>query len=125
MYGHSQNISDAKYPPIIPYNVTNNGGVKPYKINIGDITYSNWTASEFFTSGEVLTYGPAGPCLILQISSDSIGNIYGVGAGADTNFTNDCPVIVVNAKRGIVPYNGNTYSARTNSVYVSIGAYNK
>lgn len=125
MYGHSQNISDAKYPPIIPYNVTNNGGVKPYKINIGDITYSNWTASEFFTSGEVLTYGPAGPCLILQISSDSIGNIYGVGAGTDTNFTNGCPVIVVNAKRGIVPYNGNTYSARTNSVYVSIGAYNK
>lgn len=124
-FGKSQTISNAKYPPMIPYNVTNNGGVKPYKVNIGNITYSNWTATEFFTSDHVPTFGPAGPCLILQVSSDSINNIRGVSGSADSEYAYECPLIVVNAKRGIVPYSGNTYSARTNSVYVSIGAYSK
>ena len=55
----------------IPYNVTNNGGVAPYKINIVDISYTNWATIEFYKAGDsdnVVTYGPAGPCMILQSS---------------------------------------------------------
>ena len=47
------------------------GGVAPYKINIGDIAYTNWATSEFYKAGDsdnVVTYGPAGPCMILQSS---------------------------------------------------------
>jgi hypothetical protein len=47
-------------------------------VNIGDITYSNWATSEFNYGNkdtDVMTYGPAGPCLILQISDDDIGEI--------------------------------------------------
>jgi hypothetical protein len=66
--GKEQSITDAKYPAIIPYNAVQTGGVKAYKANIGNISYSNWTASEFVYGNndtDVITYGPAGPCLIL------------------------------------------------------------
>jgi hypothetical protein len=66
-----QSIVDAKLAKNIPYNVTNNGGVAPYKINIGNIVYTNWATSEFYKAGNsdnVVTYGPAGPCMILQSS---------------------------------------------------------
>ncbi len=126
LVGKEQNITDAKLPPIIPYNAVLNGGVKPYKVNIGDITYSNWATSEFNYGNkdtDVMTYGPAGPCLILQISDDDIGEIKPISYTHQGQYDSDCPLIVVNAKKPITPYNGNTYSARSNSVYIPIGAY--
>jgi hypothetical protein len=36
---------------------------------------------------------------------------------------NNCVVTVVNVKKAIVPYSGNTYSSRTSSTYIPIGAY--
>lgn len=121
-----QSIVDAKYPPIIPYNAVLNGGVKEYKVNIGGITYANWTASEFNLGGQgddVITYGPAGPCLILRIDQNDIDVIRPISWNYEDHINDDCPVTVVNVKRSIVPYGGNTYSARTNSVYIPTFSY--
>lgn len=124
--GKEQTIVDAKYPAIIPYNAVLNGGVKPYKASIGNITYSNWTACNFYQGEkdtDIITYGPAGPCLILQVSDDNICSIEPVSFYHDQQLTNYCALTVVNAKRPVIPYNGNTYSARTSSTYIPIGAY--
>lgn len=124
--GKEQSITDAKYPAIIPYNAVQTGGVKAYKANIGNISYSNWTASEFKYGNndtDIITYGPAGPCLILQISDDDIGSIEPISFYRDQQLTDYCALTVVNAKRPVIPYNGNTYSARTSSTYIPIGAY--
>lgn len=124
--GKEQSIVDAKLPAIIPYNAVLNGGVKPYKASIGNITYSNWTASNFYEGGDnidVITYGPAGPCLILQVSDDDIFSIQPISFYRDEHANDNCPLIVVNAKKPLIPYNGNTYSARTSSTYIPIGSY--
>lgn len=124
--GKEQSITDAKYPQIIPYNAVLNGGVKPYKANIGNITYSNWTASNFYDGGsgtDIITYGPAGPCLLLQVSDDDINSIQPVSFYHDERFNDYCTLTVVNAKKSIIPYNGNTYSSRTTSVYIPVGVY--
>lgn len=121
-----QTIIDAKLAKNIPYNVTNNGGVAPYKINIGDIAYTNWATSEFYKAGDsdnVVTYGPAGPCMILQSSEQDKQSIEGVSAYRDSNMMNNCVVTVVNVKKAIIPYSGNTYSSRTSNTYIPVGAY--
>lgn len=61
--------------------------------------------------------------MILQSSEQDKQRIEGVSAYRDSNMMNDCVVTVVNVKKAIVPYSGNTYSSRTSSTYIPIGAY--
>jgi hypothetical protein len=46
------------------------------------------------------------------------GNLYGTGS-----YGGLWDIPVVNIKRDIIPYNGKTYVARTNSTYVSTGYF--
>lgn len=121
--GNQQKITTAKYPDCIPYNAVQNGGVKPYKLNIGDITYSNWATSRFSDTETVCVYGPAGPCLIMQIDQSDKYNIQPVSWSYENSYNDDCALWIVNVKRDVAPYNGNTYSARASSTYIPVGAY--
>lgn len=124
--GTQTDIVNSSLAPTIPYNVVENGGVAPYKVNIGSVTYTNWATCEFNNAGtNIKTFGPAGPCLILQSSSSSASNkLTCVTYDSDRDLMEDyCALKIVNAKVNTVPYSGNTYSARTNSTYIPVGAY--
>lgn len=112
-------IEDARYTNIIPYNGFSN--VTPYTQNVGTYTYTNWSMSDNKASldGDINQQeitGPAGPAIVAM--STGIGNK--INIPADTNPT---MVPIVNVKRSVTQYGGNTYSNRQNSVYIPTGSY--
>lgn len=117
-------IEYAKYPSIIPYNAFSSG-VTAYRINVGDIMYTNYAMSSFNKTGweNQPVLGPAGPCMIIKSSqlNDIFPFFNGNPLGA-IYATNALPV--VNIKRNTTTqYGGNTYAARQNSVYISTFSY--
>lgn len=114
-------VEDAKYSNIIPYNGFSN--VTPYTQNVGNYTYTNWAMSDIQSSmdgGEHLfriqaRTGPAGPSVVVM--STNIGSKLNIVANTPTI------VPVVNIKKSVIQYGGNTYSTRQNSVYIPTGSY--
>lgn len=126
--GQHQKIDAAKYAMNIPYNKAQDGGVKPYKISIGTITYTNWATTQFWDGGKgvaIFTYGPAGPCTILKVQDSDVNKIQPVSDYHDSKLDLENALVVVNLKRDTIPYNGNTYSARTSSTYIPVSGYQK
>lgn len=129
-----KNISKTAVAINMPYN-----GVidkSPYYTNIGDIVYLNFS-STFFGSSTYNTgnakIGPHGPALIANIPN-ILDTIKTFGQIKDTigssTYTTDQlikssygTILIGNIKKQIIPYNGNTYTSRQNSIYISTGSY--
>lgn len=117
-------IRDARYPSDIPYNAYHD--VTPYRVTVGERTYTNYAMSNFDTNNQQVTLGAAGPCIIIQTENLDKYNSRFSGV-LDPNFNelhsiNALPVF--NVKRSITaPYGGNTYASRQNSVYITTNAY--
>lgn len=114
-------IIDAKYPLDIPYNAFQD--VSPYKINVGERTYTNYSVTCLDESTNQTAVGAAGPCIVAQVSG--ITNRFNTITGENLtslDATNAIPVY--NVKRPIASaYGGNTYVSRQNSVYISTNSY--
>lgn len=116
-------IEDCKYPPDIPYNMLSD--VNPYRINIGDRTYTNCAMTEFEESNGSCMFGAAGPCVVVKASQ--ITNVLSGFSTASLGYTpeyslNQIPIF--NVKRKVVSaYGGNTYVSRQNSTYISTNSY--
>lgn len=116
-------ISDAIYPPNVPYNNVQN--LDAYRVNIGENTYSNYAMTEFGVSERQAIMGPAGPCIIIRSDNitDYIGsaNIYHIHYNDLYRFN---ATFIFNVKRVVQnAYGGDTYIARQNSVYISTNSY--
>lgn len=131
---------NAIFPQILEQNAITNKGA--YYQSIGDISYLNLAHvrnDEEQYSDTISKACYFGKCAIVQgkndftdtfnsvlspntehMSANNIlkGNLYGTG-----NYGGLWDIPVVNIKRDIIPYNGNTYVARTNSTYVSTGYF--
>lgn len=117
-------IKDARYPMDVPYNAYHD--VNPYRISIGERTYTNYAMSTFDRNNQQTTLGPAGPCLIVQTENlDKYVHRFSDISDPNLNYlhaTNALPVF--NVKRTIAaPYGGNTYVSRQNSIYITTNAY--
>lgn len=115
-------IEDCVYPPDIPYNVLND--INPYRVNIGERTYTNCAMTEFYVNNHSSLFGPAGPCLIIKADVESVFSGFNAPLlDYDALYTfNAIPVFNIKRKADSA-YGGNTYVARQNSIYISIGAY--
>lgn len=114
-------IVDAVYPPMIPYNSVYD--VSPYRVNIGDRTYTNYSMTEFDVSGQQTFWGSAGPCIVLHIPDLNFGGFGTPFKDYDIQrMFNRVPIF--NVKRKITSaYGGNTYTSRQNSIYISTNSY--
>ena len=141
-------ILDAEYPLMVPWNSYQD--VSAYKINVGTNTYTNYAHTQFNNTennddalGRGRTaLGQAGPCIIAQLENNT--EIYKTLKRYDVNN----PPVVHFKGNSLLPslekayasvaipyfnlkkvndaaYGGNTYGARQNSVYISIGAYHR
>lgn len=98
---------------------------------IGNKTYYNWVYDHEKTDidddyNNVRKEGPHGVCAVFY-SKDMLNRNSVVGAtpekNPDTSFTNT--VLLANLKQDVIPYGGNTYAVRQNSIYISTGCYQK
>lgn len=117
-------ISDAIYPPNVPYNNVQN--LDAYRVNIGDNTYSNYAMTEFGVSENQIIMGPAGPCVVIK--SDNIADYIGSANSGYHIHYNDLykfnATFVFNVKKVVQnAYGGDTYISRQNSVYISTNSY--
>ena len=129
-----KNITKTIVAADMPYN-----GIidkSPYYTNIGDIVYLNFS-STFFNEGG-FTHGGSkigqhGPVLIANIPNMTtdikrFGQITNT-IGSSTYTTDQLiqcslgSILLGNIKKQIVPYGGNTYTSRQNSIYISTGSY--
>lgn len=132
-------IQDVKFPRIIPYNSLEDKG--SYYTTVGEISYLNLAQTNFEVSAadpgnNASKYGMFGPCLVVQSNNVRL-NIPPIYMLQDTHGDNswgktELPyrteyvpnaVICTNIKKHTNPYGGNTFSARQNSIYISIGSY--
>lgn len=122
-------IADKVYPPIIPYNAYEGEGVlSAYKVNIGERTYTNWSITD--VGKEESVFGPAGPCIVLQVPNLGDGFLgMGVGDALDLETYGRHAIngiAICNVKRQTLSaYGGNTYTSRQNSVYIPVNEYNR
>lgn len=98
--------------------------------SIGSITYYNateepWKRSVSADSNNTYIGGPHGVCAVLR-SSDLVTNFpfFTRDQVLANNHLVSSPIIC-NMRQSVNPYGGNSYAARQNSVYNSIGAYQK
>lgn len=131
-------ITQVKYPQLIPWNAMDN--VAGYYTNIGNISVLNAPRNKFnaaSTTGN-LKYGPGAQMLIAQIPNLQ-DNVYKFTAAGDEfnrsgisifNAEIDerrsavsSSVLIANIKRNIIPYGGDTFVARQNSIYISTACY--
>lgn len=135
----NSDIQDVKYPKLIPYNQLDDKS--PYYTTVGEISYLNLGQTNFAVRADdpgnnSCKYGMFGPCLILQSNNvrrniegiTRIQGTYGDISWGKNNFdkSNEFAinsVVCANIKKLTNPYGGNTFSARQNSIYISIGAY--
>lgn len=92
---------------------------------ISEKTYYNWVWDNIRTADDgevdetdannVRKYGPHGICAVFK-SDDMINNIPLLTSDTAING-----VILCNMKQSIIPYGGNSYSAKQNSVYITTG----
>ena len=123
---------------IVAANMPYNGLIdkSPYYTNIGDIVYLNFSSTFFgeggFTHGGS-KIGQHGPALIANIPN-IVTDIKRFGQITNTigssTYTTDqliqCSlgsILLGNIKKQIIPYGGNTYTSRQNSIYISTGSY--
>lgn len=122
----------------VAINIPYNGVIdkSPYYTNIGDIVYLNFS-STYFNEGALTTggskIGQHGPVLIANIPNivtdiKRFGQISST-VGSSTYTTEQLikcshgSILLGNIKKQIVPYGGNTYTSRQNSIYISTGSY--
>lgn len=122
-------IANAKYSGIIPYNGIMD--VSPYTVNIGNITYTNFGMSNFNkpdnSGNKHNALGPSGPGIIANIPNlrSTIPGFKSVSFSGIYTYASDAAntIPIVNVKRNIVAYGGNTYVSRQSSVYISTNSY--
>lgn len=110
------------YPQNIPYNAVTD--VSAYRSYISDMTYTNWSMCRFNVpdnTKEQFTTGPAGPCVIIRADNLQSNIVPSVGLTDRLKPFNQ--IVLVNIKKNVTQYSGNTYSARQNSVYIPTGTY--
>lgn len=136
----------------IPYNPTylNKDGsifdLTPYYKQVGEGAFLNWSISKALNDvnqgywednlAGASTFGPHGPCLIAYIPGirqtikpfevlshyrNYNGNYIEDKSSRDINTKTS--ILVANIKKDTVQYGGNTYSSRSNSVYISTNSY--
>lgn len=149
----SIDIQYAKYGADVPYNVEvfeeNKFNYLPYYVNVGDTVFlnvasnrtvtttggsHNWTAGKFEWTYDKLnigdeygTFGPHGPSVVIKAEgirqqvpyfrSKIINSISSSDAGTVAS------ALMCSIKRSIKQYGGDTYSARSGSVYIPTGNY--
>ena len=129
------NVDKIEYANLLDY--SDYVSIKNKPTVIGENIYFNWAHTNFAnnkTEDRGAKEGPSGVTLVFK-SEDLKNEVYGiaaiggntlsdinvaVGKGYSTNS-----VLMVNLKKNIIPYGGNTYTARQNSVYISTGIYLK
>lgn len=94
-------------------------------VSIGDKMYYNWCEQISETksnsdANNVVKLGPHGICVIFQSNNITI-NIPEIGLSRPTKANS---VVLCNIRQNISPYGGNSYTSRTNSIYISTGRYN-
>lgn len=121
--GSEASIQNARYATDIPYNAV--GDVSPYRINIGDRTYTNYAMTGFTKNDRQVLMGAAGPCVVAQVNNIENVNIDTLypPSGVD-GLSALSAAYVFNVKRSVVSaYGGNTYVSRQNSVYIPTNSY--
>ena len=129
------NVDKIEYATLLDY--SDYVAIKNKPTVIGENIYFNWAHTNYAnnkTEDRGAKEGPSGVTLVFK-SEDLKNEVYGiaaiggntlsdinvaVGKGYSTNS-----VLMVNLKKNIIPYGGNTYTARQNSVYISTGIYLK
>lgn len=119
------NIQACAYAMDIPYN----GAVdlSPYRINIGERTYTNFAVSNFRETSAQNIMGQAGPSLIVEADGyhDIFPGFNHAPDSLDSSYSLNA-VHVINIKRNVnAAYGGNTYSSRQNSIYISTNSYKR
>lgn len=116
-------IADVKYPLDIPYNAFQD--VSPYRINVGERTYTNYAMSCFDKNDVQTVVGAAGPCLVALVSGlrESLPAFDSPITGTvRLDYVNMVPVFNIKVASA-APYGGDTYVSRQNSVYISTNSY--
>ena len=119
------NIQACAYAIDVPYNGAED--LSPYRISIGEKTYTNFAVSNFRQTNAQNIMGQAGPSLIVQANGyhDIFPGFNNSPDGLDGTYSLNA-AHVVNIKRNVVAaYGGNTYSSRQNSVYISTNSYKR
>lgn len=103
------------------------GEVLPYQNDINDAkNHAQVIGNKMYTNTSIAgytQYGNHGINCVIRLSDDFDLNTGTNGSiNSEFNFLNTA--YIANIKRTIIPYNGNTYVSRQNSVYVSCGASN-
>lgn len=127
-------IEDTIFPDILVQNDMENK-IKFYK-SIGDISYINIGVSFNKEEGHSRANkgGYFGKCAVIKgdfnpelttaaINLDTLSASNTVKQNIQGDTYSDFTLPVVNVKRNVIPYGGNTYLSRSNSVYISIGSY--
>lgn len=127
------NVDAIEYSNLLDY--SDYVSIKNKPTVIGENIYFNWAHSNYANNKDedrTAKEGPSGVSLIFK-SEDLKNKVYGItsvlpignndstiGKGYSTNT-----ILMANLKKNIIPYGGNTYTARQNSVYISTGIYLK
>lgn len=102
------------------------GNILPYENNLNDSkNHAQSIGTKMYTNTSVAgyqEYGNHGTNCVLHVD-ESFNKTTGInGSITDVfNFLNS--TYICNIKRNIIPYNGNTYISRQNSIYISCGAH--
>lgn len=98
---------------------------------VGENVYFNWAHTNFANNKDediAAKEGPSGISLVFK-SEDLKNKVYGIssvkydleiGKAYATNS-----IIMANLKRNVIPYGGDTYTSRQNSIYIATGVYAK
>lgn len=117
---------NAKYDSTIKQNLPIEDGIVsntlPYFINLDDAkNYAQQIGNRQYVNLSVGGYRQVsnhGVSAVLQVSDSYDPYIY------PTKIEDFCTAIIANVKQQVIPYGGNTYISRQNSVYNSCGCFN-
>lgn len=117
---------NAKYDSTIKQNLPIEDGIVsntlPYFINLDDAkNYAQQIGNRQYVNLSVGGYKQVsnhGVSAVLQVSDSYDPYIY------PTKIEDFCTAIIANVKQQVIPYGGNTYISRQNSVYNSCGCFN-
>lgn len=103
------------------------GASLPYQNDLSDSkNYAQPIGSKMYTNtsiGGIHQYGNHGINCVLQLD-ESFVKTSGTNGTIDQVFNYLNTSYITNIKRNIIPYGGNNYSSRQNSIYISCGAHN-
>ena len=123
------NVDAIEYCNLLDY--SDYTSIKNKPTLVGENVYFNWAHTNFTNNKEedkLAKEGPSGIALIFK-SEDLKNKVYGIASVKDNvaigRAYSTNTVLMANLKKNIIPYGGNTYTARQNSVYITTGVYVK